>query len=455
MGTNKKDHSFLSYFTKNLNKTFFFCFNMFRSVSRCSKSKILKPNSLRIANVPVRRLNIHEYQSKQLMEKYGVNVQKNRVIEPSGSLSALDAAKQLELADGREYVVKAQVHAGGRGKGHFKETGFKGGVHVVNNIDDAVRIANEMSGKHLVTKQTTADGVKVSKVMIAEALDIKKEYYFAILMDRSMGGPVMVASPDGGVDIEAVAEKTPDRIFKEPVDIVNGLKDGQTLSLAEKLGFSGEQAKSAAEQMERLYKLFIDTDSTQVEINPLVETPDGRVVCFDAKIAFDDNASFRQKELYKLADPAEEDPKEVEAAKYDLNYVAMDGEIGCMVNGAGLAMSTMDIISHYGSSPANFLDVGGGATKENVAAAFRIITPDPKVKAILVNIFGGIMKCDTIAEGVVHAAKTLDLKIPLVVRLEGTNQDKGDEILKNSGLAIITAKGMDDAARKVTDVLKQ
>ena len=405
--------------------------------------------------VPVRNLNIHEYQGKQLMAQFGVNVQKNRVVEPNGSLTPTQAATALQLPSGREYVVKAQVHAGGRGKGYFKETGYKGGVHVVNSIDAAAKAASEMIGKHLVTKQTTEEGVLVNKVMIAEALDIKKEYYFAILMDRSMGGPVMVASPDGGVDIESVAETHPERIFKEPVNIRTGLRADQTLQLAKKLGFQGPQAQQAADQMSRLYDLFIKLDATQVEVNPFVETPDGRIVSFDAKMSFDDNAAFRQKELYAMHDTAEEDPRDVMAAKYNLNYVAMDGEIGCMVNGAGLAMATMDIISHYGSSPANFLDVGGGATKENVEAAFRLLRSDPKVKAILVNIFGGIMKCDVIAEGVVAAAKSMKLDIPLVVRLEGTNVEKGVEILSKSGLAITPAYGMDDAARKVVASLKK
>jgi len=410
---------------------------------------------MRAVSVPVRNLNIHEYQSKQIMEKFGVNVQKNRVVEPNGKLTPKAAAEALQLAKGREYVVKAQVHAGGRGKGHFIETGYKGGVHVVKTIDEAAKAASEMIGKHLVTKQTSAAGVLVNKVMIAEALDIKKEYYFAILMDRSMGGPVMVASPDGGVDIETVAEKTPDRIFKDPVNIMTGLKPGQALAFATKLGFKGKQAEMAAEQMAKLYDLFIQLDATQVEINPFVETPDGRVVSFDAKLSFDDNAAFRHTDLYAMHDASEDDPREAMAAKYSLNYVAMDGEIGCMVNGAGLAMATMDIINHYGSSPANFLDVGGGATKENIEAAFRLLRSDPKVKAILVNIFGGIMKCDVVAEGVIAAAKSLKLDIPLVVRLEGTNVEKGIELMNKSGLAITSAYGMDDAARKVVASLKK
>jgi succinyl-CoA synthetase beta subunit len=422
---------------------------MFRRVLQRSSSSAL---SVRVVQ---RHINIHEYQSKELMAKHNVAVQAFRVCEAGATYTPEQAAKELNLAAGREYVVKAQVHAGGRGKGHFRETGYKGGVQVVRSVDAAAAATRAMLGKHLVTKQTPPDGVLVRKVMIAEALDIKKEYYFAILMDRSFGGPVLVASPDGGMDIEAVAEKTPERIYKEAVDIKTGLKPGQTEALARKLGFDPKLTAQAAKQMENLYNLFLATDATQVEINPLVETPDGRVVSFDAKISFDDNALFRQPAVQAMHDPSEEDPRDVEAAKYSLNYVAMDGEIGCMVNGAGLAMATMDIISHYGASPANFLDVGGGATQENVEAAFRLLRSDPKVKAILVNIFGGIMKCDVIANGVVGAAKSMKLDIPLVVRLEGTNVELGKKILRESGINVITADNLDDAAQKAVASLKK
>jgi len=411
--------------------------------------RVVQQNALRVGAQPVRRINIHEYSSKELMAKHGVKVQRNRVVGAPGEAGA--AADALGAV--KEYVVKAQVHAGGRGKGHFLEDGFKGGVHVVTSAKEAAAIADKMLGKHLVTAQTTAEGVLVKKVMIAEALDIAKEFYFAILMDRGAGGPVLVASPDGGVDIEAVAEKTPERIFKEPVDISSGLKPGQTLALAKKLGLDGAKAEEAAEQMARLYDLFISLDATQVEINPLVETPSGEIVSFDAKIAFDDNALFRQPEVKEMYDPAEDDPREVEAAKYSLNYVPMTGEIGCMVNGAGLAMATMDIIAHYGRSPANFLDVGGSATQENIEAAFRLVRSDSNVKAILVNIFGGIAKCDLIAKGMVAAASSMQLDIPLVVRLEGTNVELGKQILADSGMAITVANDLDDAARKVCAAL--
>eukprot|EP01108_Squamamoeba_japonica_P000219 TRINITY_DN102_c0_g2_i1.p2 TRINITY_DN102_c0_g2~~TRINITY_DN102_c0_g2_i1.p2 ORF type:complete len:418 (-),score=235.07 TRINITY_DN102_c0_g2_i1:361-1614(-) len=411
---------------------------MFSSVIRRA------PLALRTQAQPVRFINIHEYQSKDLMNQYGVKVQKCSVVgEPGG---AVKAAADLGAVD--EYVVKAQVHAGGRGKGHFLENGFQGGVHLAKTAEQAAELAEKMLGKHLVTKQTTADGVLVQKVMIAQALDISKEFYFAILMDRAAGGPVMVASPEGGMDIEAVAEETPELIFKDAVNIASGLRDGQTLALAKKLGLEGAVADDAAEQMARLYNLFIGLDATQVEINPLVLTPTGDVVSFDAKISFDDNALFRQQAVKDMYDPAEEDPREVEAAKYDLNYVPMDGEIGCMVNGAGLAMATMDIISHYGRSPANFLDVGGSATQENIEAAFRLVRSDPNVKAILVNIFGGIAKCDLIAAGMVAASKSMKLDIPLIVRLEGTNVVEGKRILADSGLDIVVADNLDDAARK-------
>eukprot|EP01087_Luapelamoeba_hula_P019401 TRINITY_DN641_c0_g1_i1.p1 TRINITY_DN641_c0_g1~~TRINITY_DN641_c0_g1_i1.p1 ORF type:complete len:313 (-),score=85.54 TRINITY_DN641_c0_g1_i1:12-950(-) len=312
-----------------------------------------------------------------------------------------------------------------------------------------------MLGNKLTTKQTGPDGVLVNKLMIAQSIDLKRELYFAILMDRQAKGPVMIASPKGGVDIEQVAEETPDLIFKEPVDIFKGVDPAATRRLAEKLGFdSEEKIADAQEQMKKLYELFIKTDATQVEINPLAETPDGSIYCVDAKINFDDNAAFRQKSVFDMGDTSEDDPREVAATKVGLNYVGMDGNIGCMVNGAGLAMATMDIIKLYKGSPANFLDVGGGATEEQVTEAFKILTYDPKVKAILVNIFGGIMRCDVIAQGIINAAKTLQLSIPLIVRLEGTNVEKGKKLLEDSGLAVITASNLDDAAQKAVKAIQ-
>lgn len=313
-----------------------------------------------------------------------------------------------------------------------------------------------MIGHNLITKQTGPEGVPVKTVMVAEALDIAREVYFAILMDRASGGPVLVASPQGGMDIEAVAEETPELIFKVPIDINKGVQPEQTRKLAEQLGFKGPNVNTASEQMQRLYKLFMGVDATMVEINPFGETPTGEVVAFDAKINFDDNAEFRQKDIFAQRDFEMEDPREAEAAKYNLNYIGMDGNIGCLVNGAGLAMATMDIIKLRGGSPANFLDVGGGATETAVREAFKIITSDKQVKAILVNIFGGIMKCDTIAKGVVAAAREVKLSIPLVVRLEGTNVTLAKQILaENKDVAIISADDLDDAAIKAVKSIQK
>ncbi|PVD24252.1 hypothetical protein C0Q70_14723 [Pomacea canaliculata] len=305
-----------------------------------------------------------------------------------------------------------------------------------------------MLGKKLVTKQTPKDGVKVNKVMVAEALDIARETYFAILMDRSFGGPVMVGSPNGGVDIEEVAEKNPASIFKEPIDIVEGITDVQADAMAKNLGFKGQKIAQAAKEIKNLYKLFLKVDATQVEINPFGETPDGRVVCFDAKINFDDNAAFRQKEIFAQEDFSESDPREVQASKHNLNYIGMDGNIACLVNGAGLAMATMDIIKLHRGSPANFLDVGGTVTENQVYHAFTLLTSDVQVKAILVNIFGGIVNCATIARGITNACKSINLKLPLIVRLEGTNVEEARKILSESNLPIITAVDLDDAASK-------
>jgi len=411
--------------------------------SRTQCAKLLAPANLTKVQ-PVRFLNIHEYQSKQLMDKYGVNTQRWRLAETP------EQAKQASIElKAEEVVVKAQIHAGGRGKGVF-DSGLKGGVHLSKNPDEVQKLASQMLGYKLKTKQTPGDGVPVRKLMIAESLTFKKETYFAILMDRSFNGPVMVASPQGGMDIEQVAEETPNLIYKRKIDILSGIKPEDTKFIAEKLGF--KNLANAQQQMERLYELFLKTDATQVEINPFVEIANGDVYCVDAKINFDDNAAFRQKEAFGMRDTTEEDPREVAASKFDLNYVAMDGNIGCMVNGAGLAMATMDIIKLYKGSPANFLDVGGGASEKQVIEAFKILTSDKNVKALLVNIFGGIVKCDIIAQGIITAAKEVKLSIPLVVRLAGTNVEVAQKLLKESGLPIITAEDLDDAAQKAVNL---
>lgn len=397
-----------------------------------------------------RFLNIQEYQSKILMERYGLNVQRFKVADTPAQ--AASAAKELQA---KELVIKAQILAGGRGLGTFSN-GFKGGVHLCKTPEEASKLATSMLGYKLVTKQTQAGGVLVQKLMIAESINIAREVYVSILMDRDSNGPVFVVSPKGGVDIEKVAEETPEAIFKEVIDIKSGPKREQLERLAKGLEFkAGKQMEDGVQQLERLYKLFIGLDAVQVEVNPLAETPEGQIFCVDAKIGFDDNAMFRHQDVFEMRDLAEEDPRELEAQKYNLNYIAMDGNIGCMVNGAGLAMATMDIIKMNKGDPANFLDVGGSATEQAVTEAFKILTGDQQVKAILVNIFGGIMKCDTIAAGIVAAAKTVKLSIPLVVRLAGTNVEIGKTILKESGLPIITAENLDDAAAKAVASLSK
>jgi succinyl-CoA synthetase beta subunit len=390
---------------------------------------------------------LHEYQSKTLLSSFNVNTQKFVVAE-----SAEEAERETEAnLNAREFVVKAQIHAGGRGVGTFSN-GFKGGVHLCNTPAEVRELASKMLGHSLVTKQTGAEGVPVRKLMVAEALDFNIEYYLSFLMDREFGGPVLVFSVAGGVDIEAVAHDTPELIAKWPIDINEGLSKEMSESLAYKFGFT--DWVTAGEQLRNIYTLFVETDCTQLEINPWVQTKTGDVYAVDAKLNFDDSAEFRQRDIFALRDPTEEDPREVEADKFGLNYIGMDGQIGCMVNGAGLAMATCDIIQLHGGTPANFLDVGGGATEEQVANAFRIITSDPKVKSILVNIFGGIMRCDVIARGIVNAAKSLKLQVPLVVRLAGTNYEEGARILKESGLTLTTASDLDDAAKKAVASLK-
>jgi len=387
-------------------------------------------------------MNIHEYQAKELLQKFDVATTRGRVA------STPDQAEQIarELGD-VEVVVKAQIHAGGRGKGTFTN-GFKGGVHVRKTPPEVRDVAAKMLGQILVTRQTGPGGRQVNKVLVAESADIAREIYFAVLVDRATAAPVIVASTEGGVEIEAVAAKSPEKIIREPIDPLAGLQPFQTRKLAKQLGFESSQLKSASKLFEGLYRTFIAYDCSMLEVNPLVVTPKGDVLALDAKFNFDDNALYRHPEIAALRDIAEEDPREVEASKHGLNYIGLDGNIACLVNGAGLAMATMDIIKFYGGEPANFLDVGGGATEEQVTEAFKILIADKKVKAILVNIFGGIMKCDIIAQGIINAAKTVKLSMPLVVRLEGTNVEAGKKLIADSGLAVIGADDLADAAQK-------
>jgi succinyl-CoA synthetase beta subunit len=393
-------------------------------------------------------MNIHEYQAKVLFERFGVATPKG--IAATTPEQAVQIATEMAKD---QYVVKAQVHAGGRGKGTFKN-GFKGGVHVVKTPAEVGEVASQMLNQVLVTKQTGETGKLVRTIMVAEAVDLKKECYFAILQDRSKECPVIVASQQGGMDIEEVAKNSPEAIIKEYIDPALGIQSFQALKVAVALGFTGPLLRQATKLITNTYKLFTSLDCSLVEINPLVVTTDDRVCALDAKFNFDDNALFRHPEISEMRDTTEEDPREVEAGKYNLNYIGLDGNIGCMVNGAGLAMATMDIIKYYGGDPANFLDVGGSATEEMVTNAFRILTNDKNVKALLVNIFGGIMRCDVIAQGIVAAAKTIDMKIPLVVRLEGTNVEIGKQILKDSGIDIIPADNLDDAAQKAVAAAK-
>ncbi|HZS16325.1 MAG TPA: ADP-forming succinate--CoA ligase subunit beta [Candidatus Udaeobacter sp.] len=394
-------------------------------------------------------MNIHEYQAKELLQKFDVATTRGRVA------STLDEAEQIarELGD-VEVVVKAQIHAGGRGKGTFKN-GFKGGVHVRRGPADVRDVAAKMLGEVLVTHQTGTAGRQVKKVLVAESADIAREIYFAVLLDRATAAPVIVASVEGGVEIEAVAAKSPEKILREPIDPLAGLQPFQTRKLAKQLGFESSQLKNASKLFEGLYRTFIAYDCSMVEVNPLVVTTSGDVLALDAKFNFDDNALYRHPEIAALRDVAEEDPREVEASKHGLNYIGLDGNIACLVNGAGLAMATMDIIKFYGGEPANFLDVGGGATEEQVTEAFKILIADKKVKAILVNIFGGIMRCDVIAQGIINAAKTVKLSTPLIVRLEGTNVEAGKKLIADSGLAVIAADDLADAAQKAVKAAKE
>ena len=394
-------------------------------------------------------MNIHEYQAKQLLKKFGVRVPEGRLVEEGADVQgrAEKAAQELQKERGNSvWVVKAQIHAGGRGKA--------GGVKVCKDIAGVKAAAQDIMGKTLVTPQTGAAGKKVHKIWIEEGSNIARELYLGAVIDRSVDQVIMMASTEGGMEIEEVAHNHPEKIIKVAIDPTTGFQPFHGRKLAKALGLTTDETKQAVPFFAGIYKAFMELDCSQVEINPLIITKEGQMAALDAKLNFDDNALFRHKDVVEMRDLQEENPQDVEASKYDLAYIALDGNIGCLVNGAGLAMATMDIIKLHGGEPANFLDVGGGASKEKVAHAFKIILKDPKVKAILVNIFGGIMKCDVIAEGVIAAAKELHLTVPLVVRLEGTNVEKGKEILKNSGLKITPAEGLTDAAKKVVAAAK-
>ncbi len=387
-------------------------------------------------------MNIHEYQAKQLLAKYGVAVPRGGVAYTAPE--AKDIAKEL---GGPVWVVKAQIHAGGRGKG--------GGVKIVKSLDDVWETAEKILGMTLVTHQTGPAGKEVKRVYVEEGCDIKRELYLSMLIDRATSQVTIIASTEGGMEIEVVAAKTPEKILKQAIDPAIGIQPFHARKIAFGLGLEGKQVGAAVKFLTAMYQAFVDLDASLVEINPLVVTGAGDVIALDAKMNFDDNALFRHKEIAELRDESEEDPAELDAARHDLNYIKLDGNIGCMVNGAGLAMATMDIIKLHGGAPANFLDVGGGATKERVTEAFKIILRDPNVEGVLVNIFGGIMRCDVIAEGVVAAAREVSLEVPLVVRLEGTNVDLGKNILAESGLPIKSADDLGDAAEKIVKAVKE
>ncbi|CCV10633.1 ADP-forming succinate--CoA ligase subunit beta [Mesorhizobium sp. STM 4661] len=396
-------------------------------------------------------MNIHEYQGKALLKGFGAPVADGVPVFEASEAEA--AAKALP---GPLYVVKSQIHAGGRGKGRFKELGpdAKGGVRLAKSVADVVANVKEMLGSTLVTKQTGPAGKQVNRLYIEDGADIERELYLSLLVDRAVGRIAFVVSTEGGMDIEGVAHDTPEKIITRAVDPLAGVTTVDVDILVEALGLEGQAAKDAGTLFPLLYNVFVEKDMSLLEVNPLIVMKNGRLRVLDAKVSFDNNALFRHPDVLELRDTTEEDEKEIEASKYDLAYVALDGNIGCMVNGAGLAMATMDIIKLYGAEPANFLDVGGGASKEKVTAAFKIITRDPAVKGILINIFGGIMKCDIIAEGVIAAVKEVGLKVPLVVRLEGTNAELGKKIINDSGLNVVSADDLDDAAQKIVAAVK-
>jgi succinyl-CoA synthetase beta subunit len=397
-------------------------------------------------------MNIHEHQAKAVLSEFGVAVPRGYA-----AFSVEEAVQAAEKLGGPVFVVKSQIHAGGRGKGKFEGLGpdAKGGVRVVKSAEDVKTNAAEMLGRVLVTHQTGAAGKQVNRLYIEEGAAIAKEFYLSLLVDRETSWVSVVASTEGGMDIEDVAHNTPDKIHTFSIDPATGVFPHHARKLAKSLGLTGGLAKEAAVLLGQLYTAFLAKDMDMLEINPLIVTADDHLRVLDAKVSFDSNALFRHPDIVALRDTSEEDPKEIEASKYDLSYIALDGEIGCMVNGAGLAMATMDIIKLYGAEPANFLDVGGGATKEKVIAAFKIITSDPNVKGILVNIFGGIMRCDIIANGVVEAVKEVGLKVPLVVRLEGTNVELGKQIIADSGLNVVSADDLSDGAEKIVKAVKE
>eukprot|EP00397_Hematodinium_sp_SG-2012_P025543 GEMP01026697.1.p1 GENE.GEMP01026697.1~~GEMP01026697.1.p1 ORF type:complete len:414 (+),score=98.67 GEMP01026697.1:25-1266(+) len=407
----------------------------------CKKASLFRGTSV----VQQRFLNLHEYQSLEIFRKFGVTVPKFQVAK---SLEDVDTG--ITKFEG-DIVLKSQILAGGRGLGTFVENGFKGGVHVCSSKKQVKEFAEKMLGNTLQTKQ---NALKVNTLLLMEKFEITKEKYFAILMDRASGGPVLIGSKIGGTSIEDIAHENPSSIVRVSVDIMEGLSKDQAIEMAKKMDFVGEQIQKAAESILGLYRVFIECDCTMVEINPMSVLSDGRVIVCDAKVNFDDNAQFRQQEIHALRDTSQEDPRELEASLHDLNYIGLDGNVGCMVNGAGLAMSTMDLLKLYGAEPANFLDVGGAANANQIKAAFSILQNDQKVKSIFVNIFGGIMRCDVIATGVVQAAKELGLKKPVIVRLEGTNVEQGAKILQDSGLAVHFHSDFTEAAKKAVELSK-
>lgn len=414
-----------------------------------NQSRLLK-GGLNSQNQSVRHLNIHEYASMEVFRSYDVPVPK------TGAAESVEEAKQVYkdlIGEGNDCVIKAMVLAGGRGLGHF-DNGFKGGVHLCNKPGDVEKFASQMVGHNLITKQTSAEGLPCNKVMIAERMYMRREMYLSIMLDRAAGGPIFIASPAGGTSIEDVAEETPELIFKQPVDITTGITSDQSDYLATSLGFLPGSSGHAEckEVVEKLYAMFVANDCTLVEVNPLAETHDGRVLVCDGKVNFDDNAEWRQQKVFDYRDRTQEDPREVEAAKYDLNYIGLTGNVGCMVNGAGLAMATMDILKLKGGDPANFLDVGGGATESQVQKAFELLNADNNVKCILVNIFGGIMRCDVIAMGVINAAQAIGLKKPIIIRMKGTNVDEAVKLINGCGLKMIVTDDLDDAAEKACHV---
>jgi succinyl-CoA synthetase beta subunit len=395
----------------------------------------------------VRCLNVHEYQSLAIFEKFGVAVPKNEV-----AFTADEAFEKANKLGGKDIVLKSQVLAGGRGLGHFKEPFLQGGVFILNSSAEVKEYASKMLGNTLVTKQTGEKGKPCNTVLLCEKFQISSERYFAIIMDRSSSGPIMIGSKVGGTSIEDIAAADPDAIIKMPVDIIQGLSQDAADEMARKMGFEGEQVAKASESIMGLYSTFINCDCTMVEINPFAELSDGRVIVCDAKVNFDDNAEMRQKDIFSMRDESQEDAREVAAKKYDLNYIGLDGNIACMVNGAGLAMSTMDLLTLFGGSPANFLDVGGSASEEQVKAAFEIVQNDANAKSMLINIFGGIMRCDVIASGVVKAARELGLTKPIVIRLVGTNMEEGRKIISDAGLAVEAINDLNAAAKRAVEL---